>query len=156
MRKEPRIRPERSYRQREQQGDGSELRRGLSLQQARKRKDLTNEELQEQIEQLEASLKPLDGALRQVKENFESLAGRIARTVNRLTNRIEEVNDCVKALESDLNGRIDSVNQQGDGSESRPDLACSKPERQSIEGPKAQTISEKEGMGRAGGPPRLS
>ena len=47
-----------------------------------------------------------------MKENFESLAGRIARTVNRLTNRIEEVNDCVKNLESDLNGRIDSVNSR--------------------------------------------
>jgi flagellar hook-associated protein FlgK len=73
---------------------------------------LTNEELQEQVEQLKVGLMLLDGALTQVKENFESLAGRVARTVNRLTNRIEEVNDCVKALESDLNGRIDSVNSR--------------------------------------------
>ena len=58
---------------------------------------MTNEELQEQIEQLKVGLMSLDGALRQVKENFESLAGRMARTVNRLTNRIEEVNDCVKS-----------------------------------------------------------
>ena len=35
---------------------------------------MTNEELQELIEQMEASLKPLDDALRQLKENFESLA----------------------------------------------------------------------------------
>lgn len=73
---------------------------------------MTNEELQEQIEQLKVGLMSLDDTLRQVKENVESLAGKAARTVNRLTNRIEEVNDCVKNLEYDLNGRIDSVNSR--------------------------------------------
>jgi exonuclease VII small subunit len=75
-------------------------------------KGLTNEELQEQIEQLKVGFMSLDDALTQVEENFESLTGRIARTVDRLANRIEEVNDSVKALESGLNGRIDSVNQR--------------------------------------------
>jgi|GEM_PF-3788463 chromosome segregation ATPase len=74
--------------------------------------DLTDEDLQERIEQLKMGLMSLDDALTQVKENFESLAGKVARTVNRLENRIEEVNDYVKNLEHDLNGRIESVNNR--------------------------------------------
>jgi SMC interacting uncharacterized protein involved in chromosome segregation len=74
--------------------------------------DMTDGELQEQIEHLKIGLMSLDDAVTQVKENLESLAGNVAKNLNRFSIRIEEVNDCVQALEKDLNGRIDSVNHR--------------------------------------------